>query len=98
MKATAVFLAIFLIIALAFAARTVRVNSCNEDIDGKTEKAKCLSAWEPLADEDAGNWHNYCQWCDSKAVPPVCANQNQAQRLPKPSFLCTNNTDSTTRF
>jgi hypothetical protein len=89
MKAVAVFLAIFLVIALAFAQRSNRVNSCYDDIDGKTQKSLCLRSWENLAgDGDAANPVNECLYCISQAVPSVCANTQQAQQLPAGVFIC----------
>lgn len=90
MKAVAIFLAVLMIICAVIADRTIRVNSCYDDIDGKTQKDKCLSAWEPLYDDSAANPANACQHCVAKAVPDVCANSQQAQQLPPGVFICTN--------
>lgn len=88
MKVAVFFIALVLIIALAFADRTKKVGSCYDDV--KTESG-CLSSWEDVAgDNNPKNFVNACQWCLSKAVPSVCANSAQQQQLPPGVFICGN--------
>lgn len=67
MKLQVFFLALFMIIAAVFAARTNKVGSCYDDIARGTGERACLSSWEDVAgDNDAANFVNACQWCVAK--------------------------------
>ena len=88
MKLALFFMALVMIIAMAFAQRSRKVDSCYDDVT--TEKG-CMVAWEDEAgDNDPTNFVNACQWCVSRAVPSVCASHQQTTQLPPGVFICSN--------
>jgi hypothetical protein len=70
-------LALLAILAVAF----LGLASATKCLDVK-DRAECN---ETAQGPDAGD---KCVWCNAKAVPSVCVDTNQAQKLPAGVFIC----------